>query len=107
MSIGMSYHDFWHLNTSAHKAYRDAYKIKLHNDEWDRWRRGAYVYTAILRLSPVLRASWGKGKLEPEKYLEQPWPLTEKEAEEREEAERKMRFDRFLRQLESESKEVK
>ena len=103
MAMGMTYDQFWNTNTRAHKAYRDAYELRQKNDEWDRWRRGAYVYDAILRLSPVLRASFGKGKVEPIKYPDEPWPLTQKEADEREEAERASRFKNFMATLEKES----
>ena len=104
MQMGMSYHDFWNTNTKVHKAYREAYKMRRKDDEWDRWRRGAYTYVAILRLAPVLRASFGKGKVEPLDYLEQPMPLTQKEAEEREELARLQRYRKFKESLESQSK---
>lgn len=102
MAMGMTYDQFWHSNTAAHKAFREAYMMRLHNEEWARWRQGAYTYTALLMAAPVMRASFGKGKVEPGKYPDEPWPLTEKEAKEREEAKRIRRMEQFMARLEAE-----
>ena len=81
MSLGMTYDQFWHCNTRVHKAYREAYKIKQRNDEFDRWRRGIYFYTAI-RCAPLIVGFDKDAK--PEPYPDRPLPLTQKEAEEQE-----------------------
>ena len=105
MALGMTYAEFWGSNTVVHKAYREAAKIKQHSDEWSRWRQGAYIYDALLRVAPVMRASFGGGRVEPGKYPEEPWPLTEKEAREREEAMRIKRMEQFMAKLTAESKQ--
>ena len=85
-------------------AYRTNYKMQ--NDEWARWRQGAYFYDALLRVAPVMRAAFSKGKVEPGKYPNRPWPLTEKEAQEQEAAEKRKRFERFMAMLNKESEDT-
>lgn len=98
MVMGMSYDQFWHCNTKVHKAYREAFNIKKRNDEWGRWRHVAYIYDTLLRVSPVFRSNT-KGRPEPGKYPEEPWPLTDKEYEEMEERHEKERYERYLAKM--------
>jgi hypothetical protein len=107
MVMGMSYDEYWNGHAILTKYYREAYDLRNHNDEWDRWRRGAYFYDALLRVAPVMRAGFGSGKAEPGKYPEEPWPLTEKEAREREEAKRQARLERLMAVLSKESEATK
>ena len=106
MVMGMTYEQFWHGPAWLAKAYRDAYEIKKRNEEWSRWRQGAYFYDALRRVAPVMRAAFGKGRVKAEKYPDLPWPLTEKEAIEREEAEKRQRFERFMAMLNKESEDT-
>lgn len=103
MVMGMTYDQFWHCNTVVHKAYREAWEIHKQNDEWSRWRQGAYFYDALLRVAPVMRSSMSKTHVEPGKYPDEPWPLTEKEAKERELRRERENTERFIKQLEIES----
>ena len=105
MAIGMTYDEFWRGPAILVKYYREAYRIKRREEEWKRWRQGAYIYDAQLRVAPVMRASFGGGRVEPGKYPEEPWPLTEKEAREREEAMRIKRMEQFMAKLTAESKQ--
>ena len=107
MVMGMSYDEYWNGHAILTKYYREAYDLRNHNDEWDRWRRGAYFYDALLRVAPVMRAAFGNGKVEPGKYPEEPWPLTKKEAREREEAKRQARLERLMAVLSKESEATK
>jgi len=102
MSMGMTYDEFWNSNTTVHRAYREAYELRVRQEEWGRWRQGAYVFTALLCAAPIFR-SFTKGEPKPGKYPTEPWPITEKEAQEREEKERNERFERFLAKLNQES----
>lgn len=106
MVMGMTYEQFWHGPAWLVRAYKEAYEDRLRNEEWARWRQGAYFYDALLRVAPVMRAAFGKGKVEPGKYPNMPWPLTEKEAREREANEKRQRFERFLAMLNKESDET-
>ena len=104
--MGMTYEQFWHGPAWLTRAYKEAYQVKSRNDEWERWRQGAYFYDALLRVAPVMRVAFGKGKVEPGKYPNRPWPLTEKEAQEREAEEKRIRYERFMAMLNRESEET-
>lgn len=103
MVMGMTYDEFWHRPTTMHKAIRETWEIRRKNDEWARWRSGLYFYDALMCAAPVIRPNFGKGKVEPGKYPDEPWPLTDKEAREREEAHAQERFMRYLEQMNAES----
>lgn len=96
MAMGMSYDEFWHRNTKAHKAYRDAWERRRQYRNWEMWWQGGYIYEALLKVAPVMRAAFGKGKVEAEKYSEEPYPMSRKEAEEREERRRQEALKRML-----------
>lgn len=102
MMMGMTYDEFWNRNTTCHKAYREAYKLRIQQEEWARWRQGAYIYDVLLRVAPVLRP-FAKGKVEPGKYPEEPYPLTEKEVKEREEAREKANYEAYIARMEAAS----
>ena len=102
LAMGMSYDEFWHGSPSLVRAYRKAHEIKQKNDEFARWRQGMYVYDALLRVSPILRA-FAKGDVKPKEYPDRPYPLTEKEAREQEEQRERENFFKFVEQMEAES----
>lgn len=105
MAMGMSYNEFWHSNTKVHKAYRLAWKQKREYRNWEMWWQGGYIYEALLKVAPVMRAAFGKGKVEPGKYSDEPYPLTNKEAEERKEAQQRQKMERMLAVFKRESAE--
>lgn len=100
LAMGMSYDEFWRGPAQLAKAYREAQEMRRKEEEWARWRQGAYIYDALLRVAPVMRASFGGGKVEPGRYPEEPWPLTEREARERAEAREKENYERYIAQME-------
>lgn len=104
LAMGMSWEEFWHGPSFLPQAYRKAQETKLRQEEWSRWRQGAYVYHALLDAAPVMRASFSKQKVEPGKYPEEPWPITEKEAQMREEQRLKEEYRRELARLKEVSK---
>lgn len=105
MAMGMSYDEFWHRNTKVHKAYRDAFEQKKAYRNWEMWWQGGYIYEALLKVAPVMRAAFGKGRVEPGKYSEEPYPLTRKEAEAIQEAKRRRRMENMLAMFKRESTE--
>lgn len=100
LAMGMSYDEFWRGPSSLAKAYREAEELRRQQEEWARWRQGAYIYDALLRVAPVMRASFGGGRVEPGRYPDEPWPLTEKEALERAEAREKENYERYIERME-------
>lgn len=77
--------------------------MKRENRNWEMWMQGAYIYDALLRVAPILRATMSKERVEPEKYIDAPYPLTEKEAKEREIARERAETARMLAKMEAES----
>lgn len=73
MNYGMTYEQFWDGDVSMHKHYRAAYKRRLEDQDYMAWRQGAYVYQAIVAVSPILRA-FSKAR-KPESYLEKPFSV--------------------------------
>lgn len=63
------------------------------------WLQGAYVYEAICRVSPVLHAFAKKGA-KPMPYLSEPYALSEKQAELREEEHAKKAYDKGKKLME-------
>ena len=62
-----------------------------------------YNYNALLCVAPVMRASFSKGRVEPGKYPEEPFPLSDKEAREREQARERARFEHMLKVMTADS----
>ena len=81
LSMGMSYDEFWNYDPSLVKAYRKAWEMKVSQRNWEMWMQGGYIYDALLKVAPVMASGGmgGKGKVEPGKYPDRPYPLTEKE----------------------------
>lgn len=80
LSIGMSEEQYWDGDATLVKYYRKAQEIRTERDNQQAWLQGMYVYDALSRLSPILHAFAKKGtKALP--YVEEPYPITEKRAE--------------------------
>lgn len=77
--------EFWH--DDYNEAYREAYKIRKQERNWEMWLQGLYFYHAV---SIALSNAFGKSSTA--KYMEKPldiFPTEEEESEERLEAEAK------------------
>lgn len=83
LSIGMTYEQFWEDDVELTRYYRQAEEIRLDKINQELWLQGAYVYSAIGSMTPILRAFSKATK--PEPYLEEPLPRTEKQIREIEE----------------------
>ena len=94
MAMGMTYNQFWNCNTTVHKAYREAFEIRNKNNEWARHRQGAYFMQAL----SVALQGFSKDKTHKEKYPESPWPITQKEAIEQEQARERAGYEQALAQ---------
>lgn len=103
MAMGMSWDEYWHGDPYLVVVYRKMFELKRKQRNWEMWMQGAYVFDAMLKASPMFRSNT-KGKVEPGKYPEEPWPLTEKEAEERKERDRIAAYKRMKEKLFSEAK---
>lgn len=96
MSCGMTYEEFWDGDVFAHRAYREAEKLRIKSRNQYAWLQGLYIYQAIGSLAPALKA-FSKGRAKP--YIEEPIDLFENERKEREEREARERYERIKRKV--------
>lgn len=104
LSYGMSSSEYWDGEPYLATAYREAHLIKLKRKNEELWLQGIYTSQALLSTVGNMFASRGSKPLE---YPKEPFPLTEKEAREREEAKEKARFDRIKQMMMMASKNSK
>lgn len=89
--MGMSAEEYWDGDPQWVKAYRKAEKIKTDKLNQQLWLQGMYVYDAVCKASPILHAFAKQGtKAMP--YPDQPYALTKREDEQREEAQKKKKM---------------
>lgn len=103
MAIGMTPAEYWQGPPYLAQAFREAEEMRMHERNYGYWMQGAYIYDTLLRVAPVFQTSMSKHKVEPEKYIDQPYPLTRKEADERAEAQRRQKVRRLMEMLNKES----
>ncbi len=103
--MGMSYDEYWNQDSALVKCYRDAFDKKRHLENLSQWRMGLYVYHAIGNMSPILHA-FAKEGTQAAPYLQEPFPLTEEDLEEKKLREEKEAYDqnkdymmRFLKEV--------
>jgi hypothetical protein len=87
LSIGMSSKDFWEGDCTLVIAYRKAEMLRRQRENTQAWYQGAYVYNAICAASPLLHA-FAKEGTTAYPYVKRPFPLTQKEQDERDEEEK-------------------
>lgn len=96
IAMGMTYEQFWDGDVSAHKAYREAKRIRNSEQNAAAWLQGLYIYEALIDITPYLKA-FSKGK--PKPYPLRPYDLTEQERKEREEREEQERYERVKERI--------
>lgn len=116
LSVGMSADEFWNGDVWLAKHYREAHNLRQKRENERLWLQGAYFYDAICAASPLIRASFGKGEVKAMPYTKEPYPLTAKEMQERQERDerkrqieiqQRIREDMELKKLQFKQKEVK
>ena len=95
----MTEEQYWDKDCTLVAAYRKAEEIRANRRNQEMWLQGAYVYEAICRVSPVLHAFSKKGA-KPMPYLSEPYALSEKQAELREEEHAKKAYDKGKKLME-------
>lgn len=98
----MSYDEYWNGPAWLARVYRENYILRKRDEEWARWRQGIYIFNALLAVAPVIRPFTKDAK--PGKYLDEPLPITKKEAREREEARERAGYEKALARRRAESK---
>lgn len=94
LSIGMTADEFWNQDCLLTKYYRKAFEMKKNRKNEELWLQGLYMYNALCSVSPLLHA-FAKDGTTALPYLDKPIPLTQKEAEEREIAAQKERYEKM------------
>lgn len=99
LSIGMTEEQYWDRDSTLVIAYRKAEELRKERVNQEMWLNGMYVYDAIARLSPILRAFAKKGT-KPQPYVEEPYPITRKNVEEAEERKARLKAEKAKRFME-------
>lgn len=90
--MGMSCGEFWDGDVALAKFYREAYRLRLRQENQRLWLQGAYIYEAILDSAPILHPFAKKGtKATP--YREQPYALFEERRTARKELTKEQKSD--------------
>lgn len=69
--MGMTPEQFWDMDCSLVVAYREAYRIRMEQQNRAAWLQGMYIYEALCDVAPVLRAFSKASR--PRKYSEKPY----------------------------------
>ena len=91
MSLGMSYHDYWDGDNCMTKYYREAEEIKRERRNSELWLQAAYIYEALLDVSPVFNPLSKKNK--PFPFRSEPIPITASGSKKSEERKKKQRLE--------------
>lgn len=98
LSIGMSYEQFWYKDPHLVRAFAKAEEIRVRRMSQELFLQGQYVYEAIGAFAEILPAFPKKGaKIRP--YLSEPYPITEMEAQEREERKQKAKMEEMKQRM--------
>ena len=94
MSIGMSYDEFWNQDVALVRAYRKAQEIRDRRQNQAMWLQGLYIYNALCDVAPIFHAFAKKGT-KPTPYIEEPYPITAAEVNERKARELRAKEERL------------
>lgn len=101
--MGMTPDQYWHGDVTLARAYRKAYDIKRHEQNFNLWLQGRYIYETLCAVAPLYRFSLKNGEIKAQSYVEEPYPLTKKDAREQEERRQKQDFERMLAKVEKQA----
>lgn len=91
LSIGMPYELYWRGDCALVKSYRKAAEMNNQKKNQELWLQGLYVYEALCDAAPILNAFSKADK--PHPYPNEPYSLTEKEAEEKKERDEQLKYE--------------
>lgn len=98
LSIGMSYEQYWDGDCCIARFYKKAFELKRDRINEQLWLQGLYIYDALCDVAPALRAMGAKP---PEKYPDEPYPITDKDIELRKEKKAKERQEAMMAKAEA------
>lgn len=102
MSIGVSYNDFWHNDEFEICKYAlQAEKISQRRRNSELWLNSVYMFRALIDASPAFH-DFGDGKSHEIKFsVEEPFPLSKEEAEEKEEQKQIAFSEEFAKRMQA------
>lgn len=96
----MTAEQYWDGDCNLVIYYREADELRKQRENEAAWLQGMYIYDAISRLSPILRAFSKKGtKAKP--YMEEPYPINAKQIENKKEEKEKATSDKGMAYMQS------
>jgi hypothetical protein len=99
LAFGMTEEQYWDKDNQLVIAYRKADELRTNRKNQEMWLQGAYMYEALTRVSPLLHAFAKKGA-KPVPYLTEPFALSEKQAEYKQEEKERKNFNKGKSMLE-------
>lgn len=100
LSIGMTEEQYWDSDSTLVKYYREAEELRKERVNQEMWLQGIYIYDAVARLSPILRAFAKKGT-KPQPYVDEAYPINKKTVEEAEIKKEKANAQKGLRYMQA------
>lgn len=98
--MGMTYEQYWEQDCMFVKYYREAEEIRKEKMNQEAWLQGMYIYDALTRVSPILRAFAKKGtKAQP--YVEEAYPINKKTIKEHKEKQEQNNQKKGLRYIQA------
>ena len=91
MSLGMTYHEYWDGDATMVKYFREADDLKRERRNSELWLQAAYIYEALLDVSPVFNPLSKKNK--PFPFRSEPIPITISGTKQQEERNKKKRLE--------------
>ena len=94
----MTEEQYWDKDSMLAKYYREADELRKERMNQELWLQGMYIYDAMSRLSPILKA-FTKAGTKAMPYVDEPYPINKKSAKENEEKKEKAMADKGLRYM--------
>lgn len=92
LDAGMTYEQYWDGDVEMTIPYR---KLLDRRRQWQNqmlWLQGKYIYDAIHAIMPALSIKTKNAQIQP--YIEEPYPLTDKDVREREERKEREQYEK-------------
>ena len=94
LSIGMTADQYWDGDSDLKKPFREAYKMKLREQNLTQWLQGRYIYAALCSVSPLFNSL--SKKHEPLPYVKEPYPILAEDIKKKEEERKRMEYEKAL-----------
>ena len=87
----MTAEEYWHGDVDLPRFYRKAQEMKRSQKNWELWMQGRYIFDAIIcAFNGDVNKRYETG------YLDEPYPISQKEAEERERRLEKAQYEKDI-----------